>query len=90
MKAIYGLLDSPKKGTKLTILSKEYAQDSEFCSLFGRTINCFQDLLTFMKTAFISRIIQLGNTDAQCSVADCTWQIKKRSMVNPTDFDILY
>ena len=43
-----------------------------------------------MKTAFISRIIQLGNTDAQSSVADCTWQIEKRSMVNPTDFDILY
>ena len=78
---------------KLTILSKEDVQDSEFCSLFGRikeTINFFQDLLTFMKTAFISRIIQLGNTDAQCSVADCTWQIEKRSMVNPTDFDILY
>ena len=34
---------------KLTILSKEDAQDSEFCSFFGRiedTINCFRDLLT--------------------------------------------
>ena len=32
--------------TKLTILSKEHAQDSEFCSFFGRieeTINCFRD-----------------------------------------------
>ena len=37
---------------KLTILNKEDAQDSEFCSFFGRieeTINCFQDFLTFRK-----------------------------------------
>ena len=35
---------------KLTILSKEDAQDSEFNSFFGRnedTINRFRDLLTF-------------------------------------------
>jgi hypothetical protein len=42
-------LNSSKKRTKLTILSKEGAQDSEFRSFFGRlqdTINCFRDLLT--------------------------------------------
>ena len=33
-KANYGFLNSPKKRTKLTILSKEDAQDSEFCSFF--------------------------------------------------------
>ena len=42
---------SKKKGTKLTILNKEKAQNSEFRWFFGRidnTINCFGDLLTFM------------------------------------------
>ena len=34
-KANYGFLNSPKKGTKLTILSKEDPQDSEFRSFFG-------------------------------------------------------
>ena len=51
-KANYGFLNSPKKQTKLTILSKEDAQDSEFRSFFGRieeTINCFRDLLTFSR-----------------------------------------
>ena len=46
----YGVLDSSKKWTKLTILSTEVAQDSEFCSFFGRiqdAIICFRDLLTF-------------------------------------------
>ena len=33
-KANYGFLDSPKKRTKLTILSKEDPQDSEFCPFF--------------------------------------------------------
>ena len=50
-KAIYGLLNSSKKRTKLTILIKEDAQDSEFRSFFGRieeTINCFRDLLTYI------------------------------------------
>ena len=40
----------PKNRTKLTILSKEDAQNNEFCSFFGRiheTITCFRDLLTF-------------------------------------------
>ena len=49
-KANYGVLNSSKKRTKLTILSKEDAQDSEFRSFFGRiedTIICFRDLLTF-------------------------------------------
>ena len=49
-KANYGFLNSTKKRTKLTILSKEEAQDSEFRSFFWRieeTINCFRDLLTF-------------------------------------------
>ena len=50
-KAIYGLLDSPTKRTKLTILSIFY--NSEFCSFFCRienTIIFFQDcLLTFSK-----------------------------------------
>ena len=35
-KAISGLLNSSKKRTKLTILSKEDAQNSEFCLFFGR------------------------------------------------------
>ena len=34
-KANYGFLNSPKKGTKLTILSKEDPQDSELRSFFG-------------------------------------------------------
>ena len=40
----------PKKQTKLTILSKEDAQNSEFPMFFGRneeTIDCFRDLPTF-------------------------------------------
>ena len=48
-KANYGFFNSSKKRTKLTILSREDAQDSEFRSFFGRiedTINCFRDLLT--------------------------------------------
>ena len=50
LKAIYGLLNFSKKQTKLTILSKEDAQDSEFCSIVGRieeTIICFEDCLSF-------------------------------------------
>ena len=42
--ANYGFLNSSKKRTKLTMLSVENAQDSEFCSFFGRnedTKNCF-------------------------------------------------
>ena len=42
---------------KLTLLSKEDAQDSEFYLFFGKiqqTINCFRDLLTFFMN-FISR-----------------------------------
>ena len=35
-KANYAFLNSSIKQTKLTILSKEEAQDSEFRSLFGR------------------------------------------------------
>ena len=50
-KAISGLLNSPKKRTKLTFLSISFTQDSEFCSgFFGRieeTINYLRDLLTF-------------------------------------------
>ena len=49
-RANYVFLNSPKKLTKLTILTKEDAQDSEFRSFFGRikdTQNCFRDLLTF-------------------------------------------
>ena len=49
-RANYVFLNSPKKRTKLTILTKEDAQDSEFRSFFGRiedTKNCFRDLLTF-------------------------------------------
>ena len=47
-KTNYGFLNSPQKRTKLTILSKEDAQDSEVCSFLGRiekTINWFRDLL---------------------------------------------
>ena len=54
---MYGVLDSSKKRTKLTILSTEGAQDSEFRSFFGRienTINCFWDLLTFSWTKLIT------------------------------------
>ena len=49
-KANYGALNSPKKRTKLTILSKENSQDSEFGSFFGRIeeiIICFRECLTF-------------------------------------------
>ena len=49
-KANYGAINSPKKRTKLTILTREDAQDSKFRSFFGRieeAINCFWDLLTF-------------------------------------------
>ena len=41
----------PKKQTKLAILSKADAQDSEFCWFFeriGNTTNCFQDIMTFI------------------------------------------
>ena len=43
-KANYGFLNFPKKRTKLTILSKEDVQNSEFCSFFAiveKTTNCF-------------------------------------------------
>ena len=49
-KANYGFLNSSKKPTKLTIMSREDAQDSEFHSFLGRiedTINWFQNLLPF-------------------------------------------
>jgi hypothetical protein len=49
-KANYGFLNSSKKQTKLPILSREDAQDSEFYSLLGRiedTIKRFRNLLTF-------------------------------------------
>ena len=39
---------------KLTILSKEEGQESDFHSFFGRiedTINCFRDLLTFRNSS---------------------------------------
>ena len=52
-KSNYGTLNSSKKQTKLTILSREDAQDSEFRSFLGKiekTINCFRDLLTFRYT----------------------------------------
>ena len=55
-KGRFGFLNSSKKRTKLTILSKEVAQDNEFRSFFGRiedTINCFRDLLTFSKVVTI-------------------------------------
>ena len=54
-KAIYGLLNSSRRRTKLTILSIFFTQDSEFRSFFGRieeTINCFRDLLTFRAYAW--------------------------------------
>ena len=44
LKKLVTYLNSPKKRTKLTILSKEEAQDSEFRSFFGRiemNLNCF-------------------------------------------------
>ena len=46
-KANYGFLNSPKKRMKLTILSKEHAQDREFFWRIEETIICFRDLLTF-------------------------------------------
>ena len=45
---MYSIL--PKNERNSLILSREDAQDNEFCSFFGRieeTINCFLDLLTF-------------------------------------------
>ena len=50
LKKKYGVLDISKKQTKLTILSTEGAQDSEFRLFFGRiqdAIIYFRDLLTF-------------------------------------------
>ena len=50
LKANYGVLNSSKNRTKLTILSIFFTQDSKFCSFFGRieeTMTCFQNLLTF-------------------------------------------
>ena len=58
-KSIHGLLDSPEKRKKLTILSIEDAQDNGFRSFFGRieeTINCFRDLLTFRILKYFSTI----------------------------------
>ena len=56
-KASYCFLNSSKKLTKLTILSREDAQDSEFRSVFfGRiedTINCFRNLLTFREVKIL-------------------------------------
>ena len=49
-----------KKRTKLAILSKEDAQNSEFRSLFGRikeTIKCFRDLLTFNLCFSLSKLM---------------------------------
>ena len=49
-KAIYGVLNSSKKRTKLTILSIFFTQDSEFRSFLGiieKTIICLGDCLTF-------------------------------------------
>ena len=49
-KANYVFLNFPKTWTKLTIPSKEYAQESKFRPFCGRiedTKNCFPDLLTF-------------------------------------------
>ena len=48
-KGNHGFLNSSKKWTKLTILSREDAQNSGVCSFFGRIEdikNCFQDQLT--------------------------------------------
>jgi hypothetical protein len=55
---IYAVLTSPKKWTKVTILSIKDAQDSDFRSFFGRivdTIICFWGLLTFTQ-----RILSYG------------------------------
>ena len=49
-KASYGVLNSTKKRTLLSILTREDAQDSKFRSFFRRieeAINFFRDLLTF-------------------------------------------
>ena len=56
LKAIHGLLDSPKKRTKLTILSKEDAEESEFCLILEAlgTPYCFQDSLTFSPKLFFA------------------------------------
>ena len=59
----YGVLDSSKKRTKLTILSTEGAQDSEFRSFFGRiedTIICFRDCLTFSLVLIDSAVLVFG------------------------------
>ena len=49
------------KGTKITFLSREDAQDSEFCLFFGRieeNINSFRDLLTFKGWLALCSIIK--------------------------------
>ena len=50
-KANYGVPNSSKKRTKLTILSRKDAKDSKFRSFFERIeeiIICFRDLVTFI------------------------------------------
>ena len=54
---IYGVLNTSKKRTKLTILRIFFTQDSEFRSFFGRieeTVTCFRDCLTFTTDVFQS------------------------------------
>jgi hypothetical protein len=52
---VFSILPKNKKKTHYPeplFLFHRYTQGSEFCSFFGRiekTINCFQDLLTFSK-----------------------------------------
>ena len=56
---IFSILPKFKKLTKLSILRKKEAQDSEFRSFFERiedTINCFRDLLTFSSMAAQSAV----------------------------------
>ena len=66
VKANYSFLNSSKKPTELTILSKVDVQNSEFHLVFGRienTINCFRDLLTFEHLILeVFAILEIMNT----------------------------
>ena len=60
---VYGILDSHKKRTKLTILSKDEAQDSKFCLFFGRI---YWPLLKYSKN--VSKSAKWVQRDAMLSM----------------------
>ena len=67
-KANYGILNSSKNRTKLNILSKEDAQDSEFRSFFGRIKET---------TKLLSRFTDLYFVIKRATAPLCTWALGK-------------